>query len=170
MIALREFPPNPHAVVYHLDERLTDQIVETYPHGADAPHAWAARAAALPGLRVLSLNAYKIRVQKDKEASWGQLLRPLEELLRDELGLRVDDDLVESECRRRKFAWPGEPFERRVFEGRLQAQGHPVASALFDLPGVAEVILDGHHLQVRKSPLCSWRDLAPLVQEVLSEV
>lgn len=169
MIALREFPPNPHAVVYHLDERLTDQIVETYSHGSPAPHAWAMHVAALPGLRVLSMNAYKIRVQKEKRAAWSELLVPLETLLRNELGLHAIEELVESETRLRKFAWPGEAFERKVFEGRLQAQGHPVASALFELRGVAEVILDRHHVQVRKCPLHSWRDLAPLVQEILSE-
>ncbi len=168
MLALREFPPNPHVVVYHLVDRLTDQIVETYFPGYPAPREWVEGALALPGIRVLSLNAYKIRLQKEKSVGWSDLLASFEKLLGDRLSIRRIEDLVESESRHRHFCWHGAPFERKVFEGALQAQVHPLASELFSLPGVAEVILDGNQVRVRKCPLLPWSELAPSVQEVLS--
>lgn len=168
MKALREFPPNPHAVVYHVDDRLTDQIVETYLSAAASPRAWVREALAIPGVRVVSLNAYKVRLQKHKDASWCALLPAFENVLRTGLPIGRIDELVETESRHRHFCWHGAPFDRKVYEGRLQAQGHPLAAELFLLRGVAEVILDGNRVQVRKCPLVDWRDLAPEVEGLLA--
>ncbi len=168
MNAVREFPPNPHALVIHTDDRITDQVVEAYWPGTGSPEpAWIRAVLALPGVRALSLNAYKIRLQKHKDASWKDLLGPFEEVLRESLGVAHLMDLVEGESPRRAFAWHGEPLSRRVFEGKTQAAADPVASRLFDLHGVAEVILDGNRVEVRKCPLRSWRDLSPRIEAAL---
>lgn len=168
MRAVREFPPNPHVVVFHTESRLTEEIVETYlVRSPGTARGWIRRALDLPGLRVLSLNAYRIRVQKQKRARWRPLLDPFEQLLREELGIEGICDLIEEECRRRRFAWHGESLDRRVFEGRLQARSCPVAGKLFRLHGVAEVIIEGHEVEVRKCPLASWRELAPEVERIL---
>lgn len=169
MNAVREYPPNPHALVIHTDDRITDQVVEAYWPGIGSPEpAWIRAVLALPGVRALSLNAYKIRLQKQKDASWQDIVAPFEEVLRKSLGVARLMDLVEGESPRRAFAWHGEPLSRRVFEGKLQAAADPIASRLFDLHGVAEVILDGSRIQVRKCPLSSWHDLTPPIEAVLN--
>lgn len=170
MNAVREFPPNPHALVIHTDELITEQIVETFlPDSTIPPPEWVQDALALPGVRVLSLNAYKIRLQKTKDAGWQPILGAFEAILRDRLGIRHIDDLVEGESPRRVFAWHGPTLARRVYEGRSQAGSDGVAAALFELTGVAEVILDGHRVQVRKCPLCSWRELSPAIEQLLRD-
>lgn len=168
MRAVREFPVNPHAVVFHLDSRLTEEIVETYlARSPEATSGWIRRALRLPGMRVLSLNPYRIRVQKEKKAAWPPLLDPLERLLCEELGIEQILELVESESRQRRFSWHGPALGRKVYEGRAQARSCPLAGRLFRLPGVAEVILDGHEVEVRKCPLTPWRELAPQVETIL---
>lgn len=170
MRAVREAPPNPHVILFHVDDRLTDEIVETYvPGSGSSPPEWVRRAVALPGLRALSLNAYKIQVQKHKDAAWAPLLTPLEELLRRDLGIEAITEMVEEECLRRRFCWHGPPRERRVYEGRRQATSNPAAAALFELHGVAEVIFDGHEVHVRRCPLVSWERLGPEIEALLAE-
>jgi len=169
----REFPANPHAVVFHVEQRLTDQIVETFfpdrPRRPSAP-AWAASLVAVPGVRVLSVNAYKIRVQKLREIGWSLLLPELESVLRDELTVgETIADLRETECRIRAFAWHGPDLDRQVFEGYAAAYGNSIARPLFDLAGVAEVVLDGHCVQVRKCPLFTWQQLADAVESALDQ-
>lgn len=160
----REFPPNPHAVLFHADARLTDEVVRTWfpDRRVSGPTpSWATALLAVAGLRVLSANAYKIRVQKCREVGWCDLLPRLEAALRDELTVGAEiADLHDTECRRRAFAWHGPALQRRVFEGRRGAQPDPIAGPLFELRGVAEVILDGHCIEVRKCPLFGWSELA----------
>lgn len=171
MRAVREFPPNPNVVVFHLDGRLTEEIVETFLPGCEsAQRPWVRDLVSLPGLRALSLNAYKVRVQKDRSTPWPPLLAALEARLSSALGLECIDELIEDESRRRRFAWHGAPFVRQVFEGCAQARREPVAAALFDLSGVAEVALDGHEVEVRKCPLAAWPDLAPRIEATLREM
>jgi hypothetical protein len=167
MHAAREFPPNPHALVIHTEARLTDEIVETYV--SDSPRApdWIRAALAIPGVRVISVNAYKIRVQKHKAASWNEVLDAVERVAAAGAGFDSIDDLVPDSCQRRTFCWHHGPFARRVFEGRLQAREHPVASRLFELDGVAEVILDGNTVEVRRCPLYSWDGLTSAIEASL---
>lgn len=167
MNAVREFPPNPHALVVHTEAPLTEEVVESYLPGNDAPTAWMRSLLQLPGIRVLSLNAYKVRVQKHKAARWHAVLPAVEAVLSEGLGIGDLDDLVEHESRTRLFCWHGEPLERAVYEGRRQSRAHSVAAPLFALAGVAEVVVDGHRVQVRKCPLHSWSVLAPRIEQVL---
>lgn len=171
MQAAREFPPNPHVVVFHTDARLTDAIVETYlARSPGAAAGWVRRALDLPGLRVLSINPYKISVQKRKQAHWSPLLTPFARILRDDLGVGKIGELVEEESRSRRFSWHGDALGRKVYEGRAQAAACPVAGRIFGLHGVAEVIVEGHEVRVSKSPLLPWRELAPEVERILEQV
>ncbi len=168
MNAVREFPPNPHALIVHTDSLVTEEIVETYLAGSSPAVPWMRAVVALPGVRVLSLNAYKVRLQKRKDARWGGIMAPFERLVCDGLDIERLSDLVDNESRSRRFAWHGSPLPRSVFEGKRQALEHPLASNLFEITGVAEVILDRHQIEIRKCPLRSWRDLEPDIDRCLA--
>ncbi len=168
MHAVREFPPNPHALIVHTESLVTDEIVETYLAGSSPAVPWMCAVVALPGVRVLSLNAYKVRLQKHKDARWGAIMPPFERILCDGLAIEQLSDLVDGESRSRRFAWHDSPLPRSVFEGKRQALEHPIAGRLFELVGVAEVILDGHEIEIRKCPLRSWRELSPRITRCLS--
>jgi hypothetical protein len=167
MHAAREFPPNPHALVVHVDGRLTEEIVETYVSDSDRAPDWVRAALAIPGLRVLSLNTYKVRVQKHKDAAWNEVLDPLERTVAAGLGVETISDLVPEGSDRRTFRWHHGPFARRVFEGRNQAREHPLAGRLFELNGVAEVILDANTVEVRRCPLFDWGELTTAIEACL---
>lgn len=171
MKAVREFPPNPNVLLVHVNARLTDHVVESYSPGDRAEgRPWVGELVDVPGVRALTLVAYKIRLQKEARADWHAMLPRIERILRERLGVHETDELVEEESRHRTFVWHGPPLSpRRVFEGRARASTDPLASRLFDIQGVAEVVLDGHEVRVRKCPLCSWRDLAPEVERNLGE-
>lgn len=171
MNAVREFPPNPHALVVHTDSLVTDEIVETYLAGSPAPSVeWIRSVLALPGVRVLSLNAYKVRLQKQKRARWDGIMQPFERILCDGLDIERLSDLVDGESRSRRFAWHGAPLARRVFEGRRQALEDPLAGELFTIRGVAEVILDGHEIEISKCPLRRWCEIATEIARRLATV
>lgn len=167
MLAAREFPPNPHALIIHTRVALTGHIVETYLRHTPGSPPWVGTALANGSVRVISLNRYKVRVQKHKDRDWHEVLGCVEGALMAGLGILQVCDLVEHESRRRSFCWHGTPFERRVFEGQQHAAGDPVAGALFDLDGTAEVILDGNKVEVRKGLLFPWAALATSVESTL---
>jgi hypothetical protein len=166
----REFPPNPHAIVYHAAEPLTEAIVETYLGDRSGPRTerpWVARVLSVDGVRVLSICAHKVRVQKLKALAWSELLPSLEEVLEEELSGGPIEDLLETECRRRAFSWYGPALDRLVLEGLGAARVHPLAARLFELRGVVEVILDGNCVEIGKCPLYSWADLTAAIQGAL---
>ncbi len=172
MKALREFPVNPHVLVVHTDDILTDHVVESYgpalPPDNRRHRDWVRTLLSMSGVRDISLNPYKVRLRKERSAEWTPLLLPIESLLRQALGVEDIRDLIEAESPRRRFAWHGTALDpKRVFEGKRRAQSDRVASALFALDGVAEVILDGHEIEVGKSPHWSWRALGPEIERRL---
>lgn len=171
MKGVREFPPNPNVLLLHVDERLTDHIVETYRPGDRADgRPWVGDLVDIPGIRTLTLVAYKIRLEKESAPDWHELLPAIERVLKERLGITATEELVEEESRHRTFAWHGEELSpRRVFEGRARASTDPLASRLFAVDGVAEVVLDGHQVRIRKCPLCSWRDIAPEIEDRLRD-
>ena len=50
------------------------------------------------------------------------------------------------------------------------AEGHPIASRLFAVPGVSSLLLLGDFVTVNKTPDASWAEIKARVQRVLSEV
>ncbi len=49
-----------------------------------------------------------------------------------------------------------------------QAKSHPVAAALFAIPGVTSVLLLGDFVTVNKSKTTPWSKITPKVRDVLS--
>jgi NFU1 iron-sulfur cluster scaffold homolog, mitochondrial len=56
------------------------------------------------------------------------------------------------------------------FFDAVSAQGHPVASRLFALPGVSSVLLLGDFVTVNKSPQAKWSEITPQVKRVLASI
>ena len=50
------------------------------------------------------------------------------------------------------------------------ADGDPVASRLFAIPGVSSVLLLGDFVTVNKTPEANWAEIKARVQRLLSEV
>ncbi|MBI2761576.1 MAG: NifU N-terminal domain-containing protein [Chloroflexi bacterium] len=63
---------------------------------------------------------------------------------------------------------PGE-IAARSFRDSAAAAGHPLAAALFAIPGVVGVLLssDGSWLSVNKSPEAQWKAASVAVRRVL---
>lgn len=55
------------------------------------------------------------------------------------------------------------------FFGTKAAEGHPVASKLFQVTGVSSVLLLNDFVTVNKSPEASWGPIRTKVKRILSE-
>jgi hypothetical protein len=53
------------------------------------------------------------------------------------------------------------------FDSAAEAVGHPVAEALFAIPGVVQVYLLGNFIRVRKTPGARWHAIGPPIQASL---
>ncbi len=155
----REAPANPEVTIYHTDRGLTDAIVETYGHGAGVKPPLAAAILAVPGIRQVSIVRYKVRVTKGRGTRWEIVLPSIDRAVLTSL----DGDSIEPTPRdedHRSFRVRAHaPLPRAVYEGAGVAEEHPLADALFSIEGVAEVILDGDEVHVRKGRLFSWTPL-----------
>ncbi len=49
------------------------------------------------------------------------------------------------------------------------AEGHPLATRLFAIPGVSSLLLLGDFITINKSPQARWADITGKVRRVLSE-
>ncbi len=58
----------------------------------------------------------------------------------------------------------------RSFRTPKDADGHPLAMAIFALPGVTGLLLSGSWLTVNKSPEADWKPIRQGVQSVLAQV
>jgi len=54
------------------------------------------------------------------------------------------------------------------FFDATSAEGHPVASRLFAIPGVSSLLLLGDFITVNKRPEAKWSDINRKVEQVLS--
>lgn len=65
-----------------------------------------------------------------------------------------------------KFTVHGASFggKPRSFASADQAEGHPLAAALFELPGVANVMLVSDFVTVNVKPGVKWKALRPRVE------
>jgi Fe-S cluster biogenesis protein NfuA len=59
------------------------------------------------------------------------------------------------------------PAGERFFASREQAAGSPLIERLFELPGVAHVLVADSVLAVGKTPIASWTELKPQVAAVV---
>ena len=59
------------------------------------------------------------------------------------------------------------PAGERFFANADQAAGSPLIERLFELPGVAHVLVAGNVLAVGKTPVATWPDLKPQVAAIV---
>jgi NFU1 iron-sulfur cluster scaffold homolog, mitochondrial len=50
------------------------------------------------------------------------------------------------------------------------ASGHPIASLLFAIPGVASLLLLGDFVTVNRQPGVRWETISPKVKETLKQI
>lgn len=62
------------------------------------------------------------------------------------------------------------PDPTRSFRAASEATGHPLAEALFAIPGVTGVLLFGAWITVNKSPEADWKSVRAGVQRVLAGI
>ena len=69
-----------------------------------------------------------------------------------------------------KFILDGQITEQSIsFLTPRAAEGHPLASRLFSIPGVSSLLLLGDFITVNKSPEARWADITGRVRKVLSQ-
>ena len=56
------------------------------------------------------------------------------------------------------------------FLDATQGKDHPIASRLFQIPGVASLLLLGDFVTVNKAPTASWPQIKRRVEQVLAEL
>jgi len=55
------------------------------------------------------------------------------------------------------------------FFNTAAAKGHPLATRLFEIPGVSSLLLLGDFITINKSPQARWADITGKVRKVLAE-
>jgi hypothetical protein len=156
-----EAPPNPHVRVFHVREELTREIVAVF--GAGAP-PWLAPVVAHEGVREASLNRYRIRVSKSRDAEWSALEPVAIAAFESRFGaIGPLPPAPESSARFAPVSGP-----RRVFEGVSSAAHDPLGRALFEIEGVAEVVFDPLETLVVKGRLFDAALVFGAVARVLS--
>ena len=170
MHALRELPANPFLMVYHVPIELTRAVVEWYaPSKASVPSALVADILRIPGVQGVQFFRYELWVRRARDATWHTIMPAVEAVLRDHMGMheirefQPDQRYLTAACATLTVTTP------LVFEGVEAAQTHPLASALFALDGVAEVLLSPGRMRVRKGAAFRWEGLQPNIQTVLEQ-
>lgn len=172
---LYEAPPNPHLCNYHTSQQLTTAMAEKHlvAHAAASP-TWITALLALDGLTEVHLLRHHLRLRKAREASWDELRAPIEAIVVERLtSADTRPTWIEEEAspRKREFPLPGAfaSAEIQAFEGVDVAQDHPLAKALFALPGVILVTIHKDRLQLKRGGAYRWDALAPQVVDVLQQ-
>lgn len=57
----------------------------------------------------------------------------------------------------------------RSYFNAAQAAGDPLASRLFEIDGVTNLLISGDWITVSKTPEAAWSQIKPAVQQVLRE-
>jgi hypothetical protein len=170
MIALREFPPNPCLVVYHVPFELTRAVVDGY--GLSKAHTAPPRVAEvlrIPGVRGVQLFRYEWWVRRTPDATWQALVPAVEAALRQHLGIA---EILEFAGDQRYMTFEvlavnvAKPL---VFEGVEAAASHPLGQELFAIEGVAEVLFTPGRVRIRKGAAFGWEAMQPSIEAVLRQ-
>ena len=153
--AAREPTANPNVHVYHTTAALTEAVVDRAPAGV----------REVAGVANASANRYRMRVFRDPAVAWEALLPAVDGAVRRALGVAAIEPCPPPDDHRR-FEVPGPPRPKAVFEGVLAAARDPLAAALFAIDGVAEVVLEGAGVTVRKGRLFGWERLEPGIRRL----
>jgi hypothetical protein len=165
----REIPLNPNIVIYHTDEQLTTRIVEAY-RSPDAGAPQPIRGLLELGAVSVHMTRYRMSVRKPRDLDMLTFLDDVEPAMCEwtgSLAIRAAPDRMP---KWRAFDVACDPTQsggREVYESSDHVAHNRAAVALFDIPGVAELVLVPDCVRVAKGVLFSWDRLAPLVDMAL---
>jgi len=141
---------NPSVLRLHTTEELTDRTIVTCPPAL--PPAPLERLLAFPGVRSLNLHRYRCRVNLRPGADAIASAHATETTLLPVWGA---PEPLPPEEDPRAFAIRREG-PRIVAESREMAGSDSIAQAMFDVPGVVEVVLGPGLALVRLGRLFRW--------------
>ena len=172
MRVAREIPLNPNIVLFHSDQAFTTRIVEAFRAGdVDAP-------APVGGLLTrgavsVHMTRYRLSVRKPRELDTLTFLADIEPAVYAWSGLDVIPPAPPRMPKWREFATRVDTTidnGREVYESSDRAATNPVASMLFGIDGVAELVVTPGSVAVGKGVLFTWESLAPAVERSLSSL
>ncbi len=172
MRVAREVPLNPNIVLYHCDVAFTTRIVEAFrpgDEGARPPIAGLLDRGAVS----VHMTRYKLSVRKHADLDMLTFLADAEPAVCEWWGSDVIPAAPARMPKWRDFATPVDATlegAREVYESSDHAAANPVASMLFGVDGVAELVITSGSVAVGKGVLFTWDSLAPAVERVLSSL
>jgi hypothetical protein len=165
----REIPLNPNIVIYHADEPLTPRIVEAFRAGdGGAPPPICGMLAR--GAVSVHMTRYRMSVRKPADADTLTFLQDVEPAVCEWSGQAAVPAAPDRMPKWREFPVPCDPTlagEREVYESADCAAGSHVARTLFEVRGVAELVLTPGSASVAKGVLFAWVDIAPSIEDAL---
>ena len=165
----REVPLNPNLVLYHTDRTLTCSSVEVEAGSGVAAPA-PAPALIECGATQVELRRYRLRVRKSPGEEMVGFLRTIEPALCDWAEIDAILPAPERDPRWQRFPVPFDPTTggaQRYYPSPDAAQAHPIAGTLFEIEGIAEVLLMPETIAVAKVYLFPWDPLARRIGDVL---
>jgi hypothetical protein len=153
-------PSNPTVLGLHTSLELTQETIETCPPSRP-PHPLDL-VLGIPQIRSIDLHRYRARLNLLPGSDPHAITRQACELLTEEWGGASS-----------KRGDPARTFPvpyrgpRIVAESLRMAGSHPILRGLFDVPGVAEAILEPGHVWVRLGRLFSWAEVEGDVGRIL---
>jgi Scaffold protein Nfu/NifU N terminal len=168
MFALREFPPNPYLIVYHVPFELTRAVVEGYAPGRvrSSPPV-VADILNIAHVRGVQFFRYELWVRRAPDAAWQALTPAIEAALLQRLEI---GEIRKFATDQRYITFAISPFnvpKPLVFEGVEAAASHPLARELFAIEGVAEVLFASGQVRIRKGAAFRCEELQPCIEAVL---
>lgn len=159
-----EGAPNPTVLRVHVGRCLTDRtIVSCPPDPAPAPFDGFLE---IDGVRSIDLHPYRVRVNLSPGGGRGAVSSRAATFLRAAYG---PGSALGTEPLPRAFAHPY-AGARRVAESleMADASGVPLVASLFEVVGVAEVVLGPGIVLVRIGRLFDWDAVGPVVAEAVA--
>jgi hypothetical protein len=161
-----ETATNPMVLRIHCTVELTTRTIETFPPG-EAPAPFDA-IARLDEVRTVDLHRYRARLNLQPGVDPEDALVSAREVLTGSWGRPVSlEHLPTQSPRAFSIRLVGERF---VAESPEMAEPNGIASALFAIEGVADVIVGDGLALVGLGRLFRWSDLEPVVAGALVDV
>jgi hypothetical protein len=167
-VAWREFPPNPHLIVYHVRFELTRAVVEGYAPGrGGSPPPVVADLLNIPHIRGVQFFRYELWVRRAPDAAWRALTGTIEAVLLRHLDIGEIRQFADEQ---RYMTFALAPFHLAkplVFEGVEASVSHALARQLFAIAGVAEVFFTTGQVRIRKGAAFGWEEMQSRLEAVL---
>jgi len=169
MTIIREFPVNPQILIYHVRDRLTSAIIETYhPRSQAKPPDFVHKLLKINDIIEINIMPYRIWLRKTKSAGWQPLIPPIERILSTQFDVsEVGQPVLGDQTRSFHHSLP-HLQQKQVYEAPAMVKSDPLAIELFAIDGVQAVTITPEEIQIKKAQLFSWSELIPQIESTLS--